>query len=70
VVIAQVVFTIFTLVLALGYGFARRIGWVVLWPVWRWCLTMFSTESLLSLPSRPLDPLARDRRVIAEAVVH
>jgi cellulose synthase/poly-beta-1,6-N-acetylglucosamine synthase-like glycosyltransferase len=70
VLISQIVFTLFTLVLAVGYGFARRLGWVVLWPVWRWCLTMFSTESLLSLPSRPFAPLARDRRVIVDAVVH
>jgi hypothetical protein len=68
--VAQAIFILVTLVLAIGYGFARRIGWILLWPIWRWCLIMFSTESLLSLPGRPLKPLARDRQVIAEAVVH
>ena len=67
---AQVVFTLFTLVLALGYGFVRHLGWIVVWPLWRWSLTMFSTESLLSLPGRPLARRARDRRIIVEAVVH
>ena len=51
------------------YGFTRRIGWVLLWPLWRYCLTMFSTESLLSLPGRPVPSFTRERRVIAEAVV-
>jgi cellulose synthase/poly-beta-1,6-N-acetylglucosamine synthase-like glycosyltransferase len=68
--ISQIAFTTFTLVLAVGYGFARHLGWVAVWPVWRWCLTMFSTESLLSLPSRPFAPRSRNLPVISDAVVH
>jgi len=67
---AQVVFTLFTVVLAFGYGFIRCLGWIVLWPLWRWSLTMFSTESLLSLPGRPLALWTRERRIIVEPVVH
>jgi cellulose synthase/poly-beta-1,6-N-acetylglucosamine synthase-like glycosyltransferase len=68
--VGQALFMLISLVLAVGYGFARYTGWVVLWPVWRCCLAMFSTESLLSLPGRPLRPFTRRRTVIREAVVH
>ena len=68
--VGQVIFVVLTLLLAARYGFTRRIGWVLLWPLWRYCLTMFSTESLLSLPGRPVPSFTRERRVIAEAVVH
>jgi hypothetical protein len=68
--VGQVLFMLIALVLAVGYGFARHVGWVLLWPLWRCCLTMFSTESLLSLPGRPLTPFASRRTEIREAVVH
>jgi cellulose synthase/poly-beta-1,6-N-acetylglucosamine synthase-like glycosyltransferase len=69
-IVGQVAFMIFSLLLATGYGYARYIGWALLWPVWRCCLTMFSTESLLSLPGRPFHLFTRRRQVISEAVVH
>ncbi len=68
--VGQSLFMLISLVLAVGYGFGRYIGWVLLWPLWRCCLTMFSTESLLSLPGRPLTPFTRRRAEIREAVVH
>jgi cellulose synthase/poly-beta-1,6-N-acetylglucosamine synthase-like glycosyltransferase len=67
---AQIAFMLLEWFLAVGYGFGRRIGWVLLWPFWQYCLIMFSAESLLSLPGRPLAPLTRKRDVISEAVVH
>ena len=69
-VVGQAVFVVITMLLATGYGFTRHLGWVVVWPLWRYCLTMFSTESLLSLPGRPSPGRNRDRRTITEAVVH
>ena len=68
--VAQIAFMTLEWCLAVGYGFGRRIGWVLLWPFWQYCLIMFSTESLLSLPGRPLTPLTRKREIISEAVVH
>jgi cellulose synthase/poly-beta-1,6-N-acetylglucosamine synthase-like glycosyltransferase len=68
--VAQVAFMVVQLFLAVGYGFGRRIAWVLLWPLWQYCLIMFSTESLLSLPGRPWHPLNRRRQVISEAVIH
>ena len=67
---AQIAFMTLEWFLAVGYGFGRRFGWILLWPFWQYCLIMFSTESLLSLPGRPLTPLTRKREVISEAVVH
>ena len=60
--VAQIAFMVTESFLAIGYGFGRRIGWVLLWPFWQYCLVMFSTESLLSLPGRPLPLLTRKRR--------
>ena len=60
--VAQIAFMTLEWCLAVGYGFGRRIGWVLLWPFWQYCLVVFSTESLLSLPGRPLTPLAQKAR--------
>ena len=68
--VGQIVFVVITMLLAKGYGFTRHLGWVVVWPVWRYCLTIFSTESLLSLPGRPSPARLGERRAITEAVVH
>jgi cellulose synthase/poly-beta-1,6-N-acetylglucosamine synthase-like glycosyltransferase len=70
VFIGQIAYVSVGAVLAAGYGFENRVGWLLLWPIWRIFLTMFSTESLLSLPGRPVHLLRRDRAVISEAVVH
>jgi cellulose synthase/poly-beta-1,6-N-acetylglucosamine synthase-like glycosyltransferase len=67
--VVQVSGMLVTSLLATGYGFGRKLGWMLLWPLWGLCLKVFSTESILSLPGRPFAPFAR-KQVITEAVVH
>jgi cellulose synthase/poly-beta-1,6-N-acetylglucosamine synthase-like glycosyltransferase len=70
VFVGQASFMLLQWILAVGYGFGRRIGWVLLWPVWQYFLIMFATESLLSLPGRPVTLFSQQRQVISEAVIH
>lgn len=56
--------------LTLGYGQLRRAPWVLLWPLWQVCLSLFSTEALLSLPGRPAGLWGARPQAVTEAVVH
>ena len=68
-IVGQIVRMIVSAFLATGYGFGRRVPWVLLFPIWQLCLVMFSAESILSLPGRPVTLFGR-RELITEAVVH
>jgi len=51
---AMVVFIFIGMVLALGYKFTRYALWSFSWPIWAFCTNVFSVESWLSLPGRPV----------------
>ena len=55
-------------VLALGYGQLRHIGWVVFWPFWQILTTLWTVESWLSLPTRPIG--LQRAQAPATAVIH
>jgi cellulose synthase/poly-beta-1,6-N-acetylglucosamine synthase-like glycosyltransferase len=55
--VAMVVFILLGMVLALGYRFTRYALWSCAWPIWAFCTNVFSVESWLSLPGRPVGVL-------------
>src|SRR3974390_664200 len=52
--VAMVAFIALGMVLALGYRHTRYVLWSLAWPVWAFCTNVFSVESWLSLPGRPV----------------
>ena len=67
-VVFSIVFSAIEALLCVGYGQTRHIGWVVLWPIWQLATTLWTVESWLSLPARPL--VLRKARAPLTAVVH
>jgi cellulose synthase/poly-beta-1,6-N-acetylglucosamine synthase-like glycosyltransferase len=57
-------------VLAFIYHKERHLAWVLLYPFWMVCSTIFSTESWLSLPGRPAGLRGTTAAVVEKAVVH
>jgi hypothetical protein len=53
-VVATIVLVASGMVLALGYRFTRFALWSCAWPLWEICTYVFSVESWLSLPGRPV----------------
>lgn len=53
-VVFTIVFSAVQALLALGYGQLRHIAWVVLWPGWQVLTTLWTVDSWLSLPARPV----------------
>lgn len=66
----SILFMAVVVLLAVGWGQARHLGWVVLWPVWQLCLILWSTENWLSLPGRPVNVLDNRPVVVSKAVIH
>lgn len=56
--------------LAIAYRQERRIGWLLVWPLWELCLTLFSVEAWLSLPPRPVRLPGTASVAVTEAVIH
>ncbi|MDQ6782882.1 MAG: glycosyltransferase family 2 protein [Actinomycetota bacterium] len=68
--VATVTFMAMETALAVAYRHQRRLGWLLVWPLWQLCLTVFSVEAWLSLPGRPVKMWRSEVSVISEAVVH
>jgi hypothetical protein len=68
--VAMIGFIALGMILALGYGKSRYAGWSFLWPVWALCTNVFSVESWLSLPGRPVAFLGDQAAAVAAPVVH
>ncbi len=66
----SMLFMVVVVLLAVGWGQARHLGWVVLWPVWQLSLILWSTENWLSLPGRPVGVLDNRPVVVSKAVIH
>lgn len=66
----SVTFMVFESFLVTAYRFERRWPWLLLWPFWQVCLMIFSTESWLSLPGRPVGYRPGQTAEVAHAVVH
>ncbi len=66
----SVAFTALESILAVGWGQARHLGWVLMWPLWQLCLILWSTENWLSLPARPSGVAGARPVNVTEAVVH
>ncbi|MBV8958597.1 MAG: glycosyltransferase [Actinobacteria bacterium] len=69
-IVGSVAFLLMEVVLALGYRKERHLGWLVFWPYWQMCLTIFSVEAWLSLPARPAGLNGAVPQRVAEPVVH
>jgi cellulose synthase/poly-beta-1,6-N-acetylglucosamine synthase-like glycosyltransferase len=67
---ASITFVALESFLAIAYRQERRIGWLLLWPLWQICCTLFSTEAWLSLPPRPVVLHGPKAVAITEAVIH
>jgi hypothetical protein len=70
-VVATVVLVALGVVLALGYRFTRYALWSCAWPLWELCTYVFSVESWLSLPGRPVAYMTSNADVrVGTPVIH
>jgi cellulose synthase/poly-beta-1,6-N-acetylglucosamine synthase-like glycosyltransferase len=71
-VVAMIAFSIIGAALALGYRFTRYVLWSFTWPLWAFCTNVFSVESWLSLPGRPVGLVTSpsNELVAATPVIH
>ena len=68
--VGSIIFIAIESFLIAAYGFNRKWPWLLVWPFWQVCLTIFSTESWLSLPGRPVSFNPSGRFEVTEAVIH
>jgi cellulose synthase/poly-beta-1,6-N-acetylglucosamine synthase-like glycosyltransferase len=68
--VGSIAFIMIETFLVTAYRFERRWPWLILWPFWQVCLMIFSTESWLSLPGRPVGFSSSPDVKVTEAVVH
>jgi cellulose synthase/poly-beta-1,6-N-acetylglucosamine synthase-like glycosyltransferase len=70
-VVATVGLIALGMVIALGYRFTRYALWSFAWPLWQICTYVFSVESWLSLPGRPVAYATSDAEVpVGTPVIH